>query len=133
MLIALAFLVLLISGGAIGAGAYFTKNNPRDLMAPKPTELRTAYLSCGSTGEISDGDRTLYLDMAGSQDGSGNLSVTQVQCILRALKTPDYVMREMASTRALDGRQSDTWADFSASWSYHPDSGLDVLIRQVNG
>jgi hypothetical protein len=36
----------------------------------------------------------------------------------------------MEQTRALDGRQSETWEDFSASWTYHPDNGLDVLIRE---
>ena len=35
------------------------------------------------------------------------------------------------STRALDGRQSATWAQFEASWTYHPDDGLDVLVRQL--
>jgi hypothetical protein len=36
----------------------------------------------------------------------------------------------MDQTRALDGRQTDAWAAFEASRTYHPDDGLDVLIRE---
>lgn len=100
---------------------------------PTQTALRAAYESCGQVGEISDGDRTLFLDLRGNDAGSGDLGETQLICVLTQLHTPDFVVREMDTTRALDGRQSDSWGDFTASWTYHPDHGLDVLIRQVKG
>lgn len=93
--------------------------------------LAEAHQTCGSLGSLSDGGRTLYLDMKGEEPGSGRLTWSQVQCYLNALETPDYVRRHMESTRALDGRQSATWGEFEASWTYHPDNGLDVLIRQI--
>ena len=93
--------------------------------------LAEAHEACGSRGELSDEGRTLYLDMEGEDLGSGTLTWSQVQCYLTELGAPDYVLRHMESTRALDGRQSDTWGDFDASWTYHPDDGLDVLIRQI--
>lgn len=111
----------------------------RDGVAPAGGEgdagagptLAEAHEACGSRGDLSDGGRTLYLDMKGEERGSGTLTWSQVQCYLIALEAPDYVLRHMESTRALDGRQSDTWGDFDASWTYHPDDGLDVLIRQI--
>lgn len=41
---------------------------------------------------------------------------------------PESVKAHMFATRALDGRQTDTWPGFSASWSYHPDDGMDLVI-----
>ena len=114
--------VLTLGGAAAVYGLLTALNHDRP--------LRTAYTSCGSVGEISDGDRTLYLNMKGNDAGSGNLDVDDLFCVLRALKTPSYVVHEMDGTRAMDGRQSETWDQFEASWSYHPDNGLDVLIRE---
>ena len=33
--------------------------------------------------------------------------------------------------RALDGRQTGTWDDFEASWGYHPDDGINLVIEEV--
>ena len=93
--------------------------------------LAEAHRTCGSLGSLTDGGRTLYLDMKGEELGSGRLTWDEVLCYLIALEAPDYVLRHMESTRALDGRQSATWGQFEASWTYHPDDGLDVLIRQI--
>jgi hypothetical protein len=41
---------------------------------------------------------------------------------------PDSIDSRIGSKRALDGRQTATWDGFSASWGYHPDSGLDIVI-----
>jgi hypothetical protein len=35
----------------------------------------------------------------------------------------------MEQTRALDGRQQDTWGGYTASWSYHPDSGMELIVQ----
>jgi hypothetical protein len=95
------------------------------------TALALAWKQCTEAGQLADGDKTLVLDMAGEKYGTGSLSIQQVMCVLDALKVPAYVREEMAKTRALDGRQSQAWAEFEASWSYHPDNGLDIIIRQV--
>lgn len=97
---------------------------------PKP--LQDAYGTCGSIGELSDEGRTLYLDMSGTDGGSGVLGWGVTSCVLEALKTPTWVIREMQSTRALDGRQSQRWGSIEASWTYHPDHGLDVLLRDIS-
>jgi hypothetical protein len=50
--------------------------------------------------------------------------------VLRELETPAYVTEQIGQTRALDGRQTATWGDFEASWTYHPDNGLNLVIHQ---
>jgi hypothetical protein len=37
---------------------------------------------------------------------------------------------EIDNTRALDGMQRDSWRKFKASWTYHPDDGLNIVIHQ---
>jgi hypothetical protein len=48
-----------------------------------------------------------------------------------ALTIPQAVREHMSQTRALDGRQTDSWEGFSASWSYHPDSGINLIVQVV--
>lgn len=47
----------------------------------------------------------------------------------KALGLPDAVTIKMSQTRALDGRQMETYEDITISWTYHPDHGLDVLYE----
>jgi hypothetical protein len=79
-------------------------------------------------GKADDEGRTLMLDMAGEDAGSGDLAISDIACVLSELDTPDSVVAEMDGTRALDGRQSDDWDGLEASWSYHPDDGLDIIL-----
>jgi len=44
---------------------------------------------------------------------------------------PSFVSEAVWATRALDGRQEDSWPGYTAAWSYHPDSGLRMIIRAV--
>lgn len=90
-------------------------------------------------------------------DSGGSLAVTafsgdplspslrqpeQLDCLLEGIQTPDHVTRSMDTTRALDGRQDASW-DFlapegdaawdgqvSAEWSYHPDSGMNLIVTK---
>jgi hypothetical protein len=96
------------------------------------TALRQAYEDCNHAGVIDDSDRTLFLDLKGEEPGSGVTTTIQLACVLSALEAPSYVTRAMESTRALDGRVTETWDGFEATWTYHPDEGLDVLIRELD-
>jgi ribosomal protein S6E (S10) len=77
--------------------------------------------------DIGDEGKSLLLDTQGSDDATG-LNMTQLDCILIRLETPDSTRSLIDSTRALDGRQEAEWDSFSATWSYHPDSGLNMVI-----
>ncbi len=92
--------------------------------------LPKAATSCDLPADvIGDNGRSAFLDGEGDDFGSGELSVTDLACMLDALKAPDAVIDHMDSTRSIDGTQTDDWGDFSASWTYHPDNGLDIIIR----
>jgi hypothetical protein len=52
-------------------------------------------------------------------------------CVLQGLEASDSVIARMDNTRALDGRQTGTWGDFEASWGYHPDDGLNLVIEEM--
>jgi cell division septation protein DedD len=92
--------------------------------------LPAAVRSCGLDSSIvQDGGRSALLDNAGNDFGSGDLSVDDLICVLNAVDTPESVINHMSKTRSLDGTQSDTWGDFSATWTYHPDHGLDIILK----
>ena len=38
----------------------------------------------------------------------------------------------MMGTRALDGRQKEVFDYVTVIWSYHPDSGINILYRKNN-
>jgi hypothetical protein len=81
----------------------------------------------GST--ITDGGETLIIDGRSTNNSSANgLPMDGLICMLRELKVPGSVIAQMEGTRALDGRQQAAWDGFSASWSYHPNNGMDVVI-----
>ncbi len=55
-------------------------------------------------------------------------SLVSTACILKAVDTLSYVVTQMDSTSSLMGRQTAAWDGLEASWTYHPDNGLDVQI-----
>ncbi|MGP0223576.1 hypothetical protein [Paenarthrobacter sp. NCHU4564] len=54
---------------------------------------------------------------------------SDIECVLNAVNVPDYVRDQMGSTRALDGTQRESWDNFAATWSYHPNTGANVVLR----
>lgn len=93
--------------------------------------LQSAADECDSDGDtgvtVGDGGATLIFDMRGDEDTEGGSYLTLV-CLLHVLDAPDRVTNHMGQTTSQDGRQSDTWDGITASWSYHPDRGLDGMF-----
>jgi hypothetical protein len=107
-------------------------STPKPLFAAQgagQAPLRRAFDACHS-GDLEDGDRTLVVDTTGEDVGSGSVGIDGLYCTLDELDTPDSVVAKLGRTRALDGMMSATWDDFEATWTYHPDAGLDVIITQ---
>jgi hypothetical protein len=105
--------------------------------ANKPRPLPEAVAKCNLTPEetsakIGDEGHSLSLDSRGEDDYSG-LTLSEVNCVLDALNMPDSIRDQMDNTRALDGTQRDTWDNFSVSWNYHPDSGVNVNVKENDG
>ncbi|MEE6281652.1 hypothetical protein [Georgenia sp. MJ170] len=112
-----------LTGGALLGALLMTAG-----CASGPTVLEAARESC-EAGRLGDEGHTLVLDMAGEDEGSGDLSYLEVICVLGELDAPDAMLDKLGSTRSLDGRQSDDWNGIEASWSYHPASGLDLILE----
>jgi len=78
---------------------------------------------------ITVGDEGQSISMQSEGEESSGADYIDVLCVLDQLEVPDSVNTRIGSTRALDGRQTATWDDFDASWGYHPDSGLDIVVE----
>lgn len=74
------------------------------------------------------GDEGQSISMQSEGAESSGADYADVLCVLDALDVPDSVLSRIDATRALDGRQEGAWNDLSASWGYHPDNGLDIVI-----
>ena len=96
------------------------------------TRLESAKETCAphsSFIRLGDGGTSLIITGAGAEERSG-ASITQVACILAELDVPDSVISQIDGTRALDGRQHASWDGISASWTYHPDDGLNMILQE---
>lgn len=79
----------------------------------------------------SDGSYLILDTNPGDTKGGGDS--LGFECIKKAneiLKLPESLLAKMAQTRAIDGRQVETYNGFTVSWSYHPDSGLEVMYEK---
>ncbi|MBH0023975.1 hypothetical protein [Salinibacterium sp. SWN248] len=101
------------------------------ILAAQPSKFTASLDSCGlesnSAARIGDAGQSLILDMEGEEDWE-KLTYNEVFCVLDELEVPDSVTAQMGETRSLDGRQTAEWDDIKASWSYHPDDGLDLIL-----
>jgi hypothetical protein len=115
-------LVLAIVAGILVAGGTFSD--------PPLVKARQACDPEKLGSRIDDGDRTLILDTKGEQDASGGAPLGLVACVMKELGSTAAVRSHVVETRALDGRQTDSWDGFTASWSYHPNTGISMVIEQ---
>lgn len=151
--ITLALAGLIVIGIAVGAALALT-NRGEDATASAPqranpslcvlcdlTVMSDAWLTgcnvpaaeySGTMIELSSDNRTLTI--AGAyQDSLADYSY--VDCLLERARIPDDVSFRIDSTRALDGMQDAQWqfdddAQMTASWTYHPDDGLNLVISE---
>ncbi|GAA3739585.1 hypothetical protein GCM10022239_14040 [Leifsonia bigeumensis] len=79
---------------------------------------------------VEDGGKTLIVRTKPKDDDILGISTLALDCVYEQLDMPKYLTEEIGVTRALDGRQAGEWADYTASWSYHPDNGMNLIIVQ---
>ena len=102
--------------------------------APAETRLQSAKRECapGDTYvTLGDSGTSMVISGVAAEETLG-ASLTELACLLDELDVPDAVVSHMETTRALDGRQEASWAGFTASWTYHPDDGLDVILQEAH-
>ena len=131
--------ILLIAAGAVvallvaSAGIFLAlseKSPVRSPLVEKKSPFVLAEEKCSSSlvGDVELGDAGRTLTLHGDGKETSGLSFDKLECYWAELKMPDSVKEEVLATRALDGRQSGDWNDIHASWSYHPDSGLQMVL-----
>jgi hypothetical protein len=95
--------------------------------ADGPTPMERAAEAVDSPYvDLGDDRHTLIIDSEGEDSPGADLA--DVYIVLAALDVPDSVIAQMDSTRALDGTRDATWDGMTATWTYHPDDGLNVII-----
>ena len=98
---------------------------------PSGTEvLAAARQGCDAATagtRLDDDDKTLIVESKGEEDLAG-VSATQLARLVEKLQMPASVQARLTSTRALDGRQEAAWEGYKATWTYHPNSGLDLIV-----
>lgn len=72
----------------------------------------------------SKGSQAYQLDNA--------LALIMIKELNSELGLPEWLYTEMTGTRAIDGRQKEVFDYVTVTWSYHPDSGINILYRKNN-
>jgi hypothetical protein len=121
---ALRLLLLIV---VIGGGVLLVAAGPAHAA---DVSVRTAAKKCHVKANLADRGRTISFDTAGDEDYGVGDDVEDVACVLLALRAPSFIITEIDNTRALDGMQRDSWRKFKASWTYHPDDGLSIVIHE---
>ena len=126
-LVSLAIGLIFGVGGTLTAASF--GEGTGSLLAS--TAIADATQTCDVVDNvwITVGDEGQSISMQSEGEESPGADYIDVLCVLDQLEVPDSVNTRIGSTRALDGRQTATWDDFDASWGYHPDSGLDIVIE----
>ncbi|WP_033104840.1 hypothetical protein [Microbacterium profundi] len=85
---------------------------------------------CGASGTyvlLLDDGTALEMSTAGEETPGAEYE--DVACILNELGMSETILSRIGTTRAMDGRQEGSWDGYVASWTYHPDDGLSILIE----
>lgn len=117
----------LIAAIGIGGGTYYWALN-HSTPASGLTSFKPAVDTCHG-GNVADGGKTLLVKMSGRDGGAGNAGFAQLDCLLKETGAPGYVSERIGQTRAIDGQVTERWGNVEATWTYHPDSGLNLIMH----
>jgi hypothetical protein len=123
--------IVALAGGLLALGIVTEKTPSSARATPEMTRLQQAAEECveSATGvTVGDAGKTMIISAAGADTGE-EATIDELACILRALDVTDAVTSQIDQTRALDGRQEADWGSFHASWTYHPDDGVNMVIE----
>jgi hypothetical protein len=119
-----------------GCAATTTPAASTTTATPSPTPTKTAIqdalATCGipeTMAPTEDKGHSIELHSGKSYD---KITAKDIGCILLATGAPTSVLDKIDATRALDGMQSAKWkgGSMEASWTYHPDNGLNVILTE---
>jgi hypothetical protein len=114
---------------ALAIGVIAALSNKKD--EADSVSLTEVAESCDSPNiEVEDAGKTLIIDGEGEE--STGAEMVDEALALALLDIPSSVSGRMDNTRALDGMQTASWGNYEASWTYHPDEGLDVVVTEAD-
>lgn len=89
------------------------------------------YIEDNDGCKLSEDGKTMVLDSNPDDvEGYDNSAILgSIKVFNEQLGIPDSVLEKMYATRALDGRQTETYGRITISWTYHPNSGLEVIYE----
>jgi hypothetical protein len=125
----------LILGLSLGGGALALALLAFYFLGGSDTRLIDAHEGCQGEDElwsilyatVDEDGSSLYMD--GDGEESLGVNVDYQVCVLGALDVPDNIINRMSNTTSLMGMQTGSWDGIAASWTYHPNNGLDVLLE----
>ncbi|WP_125615954.1 hypothetical protein [Specibacter cremeus] len=120
-----------IGGGGASEAAEAATSSTAPVSHPIVAAVTACDLDTAAGVTVMDGGKSLEVHTSGKKKSGADASA--LACVLRELGTPQGVIARMDSTRALDGTQTGTWSGLSASWTYHPDNGFNVVIETAAG
>ena len=123
----------LVAALLVLAGCASTTTTATADSEPDGTRIEQVVDLCGSEFSVAgvrvgDAGTSLFIDGEGEESRGASIDMTV--CILLGMGVPDSVLTRMDHTRALDGMQEGVWEDWQASWTYHPNNGLDIIIEE---
>ncbi len=102
--------------------------------APTPTDrLAAAQQKCDPAKagtEVADQGKTMIIKTRGEKDPTG-IGLDGLACIAVELDMSRAVVAHLDRTNALSGEQQDAWPGYTARWTFHPDSGVNMTIQKA--
>lgn len=103
-----------------------------------PTQLEAAYEACDEDHamvyiEVRDDGSSISVDDLAAESQSPQYQarmLAALDCLLEELGTSEALRADLDATTALMGRQSAAEDGLEYRWSYHPDSGVSMTIRE---
>lgn len=105
-----------------------------------PSALEEAYDACREDHtmvfiNVGDDGSSLTVDGAGASSEHLGEEYTAstfagFACLLDELEVSDALRQDIVGTTAMMGRQSESEDGLEYRWSYHPDSGVQMTIRE---
>lgn len=136
-------MVLALAGCGGSSDASTPTPSAATSSAPAVSQIHEARHWCKLDGTVYKdfsilGDSGYTLTMKGEPEDPTWANIRKVTgvpirgmvCVLKEVGVPDSVVSQIDATRALDGMQKASWDKFSATWTYHPDNGLRVILTE---
>lgn len=118
---------------AVGAAEEQAQAEAEAAVAAQVDEtFSNAVRACGADKTyaiVGDKGNTLSVEHAGKDDFGAGITGEEVWCLIDSMDAPQAVVSHMEQTTSMDGRQTETWDNIEASWSYHPDRGMDSVFK----